>query len=150
MEHQSPDLNTLPRLLAFVPRIDKRAVRDASRPSVDLGIEALDQRDFLGRLLVQVMPSMVLVGQDLLRLHQHQAQRRTMRRHPRHGNIGEWAHGKRLAHAIWVDQLYGQQVLFGDGFGVDHAQGVFADSLDRTPYVDDLVSSFEKAVRVVR
>lgn len=55
---------------------------------------------------------------------------------------------KSLPDTIRIDQLHGQKVLFGHGRGVRDAERVFADGLDGTPDVDDLVAAFEEALGV--
>ena len=51
-----------------------------------------------------------------------------------------------LPDTIRINQLHGQKVIFGHGRSVRDSEGVFADGLDRTPDVDDLVAAFEEAL----
>ena len=55
---------------------------------------------------------------------------------------------KGLPDTIRIDQLHRQQVVVGNGRRVHDAERVFADGLDGTPDVDDLVAAFEEAVGV--
>ena len=56
--------------------------------------------------------------------------------------------GKSLPDAIRIDQLHRQEVFIRHGRSVRDTKRVFADGLDGTPDVDDLVAAFEEAVRV--
>ena len=54
--------------------------------------------------------------------------------------------GKSLPDAIGIDQLHGHEVLVGHGRGVGYSEGIFANGLDGTPDVDDLIAAFEEAL----
>lgn len=55
---------------------------------------------------------------------------------------------KSLPHPIRIDELHGQQVLFGHGGGDRDPERVLADGFDGTPDVDDLVAAFKEALGV--
>ena len=91
-------------------------MRHASRPSVKLGVVALDQQHLLRRLLPQIVPLVRLVR----------------------------AHTERLALTIRVDQLDRDEVAVRHTAGVNHTERVFVDRGDGTPDVDDLVAGLEE------
>jgi hypothetical protein len=108
IEHQSPNLNALPRLLVLLSRVDKRGVRDTSGPPVVQIVIALDQGHLVRSLSILEVPAVVGIRLD--------------------------AEG--LASTVGVDQRRGDEVGFGNGMGVGNGQGVLVDCLDRTPYLD--------------
>ena len=90
MKNQRPDLNTLPRALPFICLIHERAMRHSPSPTIHLGIKTLDQQNLARCLLAEVEPAMIRV----------------------------WTDGECFAHAIGIDQLYGDEVVIWYGRGV--------------------------------
>lgn len=122
MEHQRPNFDALPWRLALGTLIYKRTMRHSPRASIRLRIKALDQQNLPWRLRPQIMPLVLIIR----------------------------PHGISLSHSIWIDQLHWQKILVRDRVGVGYAERVFADSLDGSPDVDDLIAAFEEALCVSR
>ena len=120
MEHQRPHLNTLPGLLIDSLGILKRRMRHPPRSAIKLRIIALNQRDLLRALPIEVIPAMLRVR----------------------------FHSQRLALAVRVDQADGDEVRFGHGVRVRDGEWVLEDLLDGPPDVDDLVTGGEEGVGV--
>lgn len=92
------------------------------RPPIQLGVEALDQQRLLGRLPVEVIPLVLPVRSDSVR----------------------------LTLPVRVYETDAHEVRVRDGMRIRHSQGVLQNLLDRPPNVDDLVAGREQPVRVFR
>ena len=68
MKHQSAHLNTLPRPLTLRLRVHKSRMRHPPRPPIQLRIKAFDQHDLLRRLAIRIVPLMLLVRANRVRL----------------------------------------------------------------------------------
>lgn len=121
MKYECPDLDTLPGLLMSSAFIHKCAMRHSSRPPIGFGIKTFDQQDLIGPLLLEIMPTMVLVR----------------------------SHGKCFPHPIRVYQLDRHQVAIRHGSCISHRERIFSNRLNRSPQVDDLEASSQKSVRFV-
>lgn len=121
MEHQSSDLDTLPRRGIHRLRIDKGGMWNPPGTTVEFGIEALDQNHLFGRLSVQVVPFMFRIRTD----------------------------GVRLAPTVRVDQIHAHKVRVRHRVGVRDGERIFIDGLDGSPDVDDLIAGLEQLVRLV-
>ena len=120
MKNQRSNLDTFPRDFSLSPSIHKCAMRRPSSPSIYLRVKTLDQHNLLWGLLPKIIPTMALIGPN----------------------------GKSLPDPIRINQLHGQKVVFGHRRSIGDSKRVFADGLDGTPDVDDLVAAFEEAVSV--
>ena len=58
-------------------------------------------------------------------------------------------HGERLALAAGIDEPYGHKVRVGHRVCVCDSKGIFEDTLDGAPHVDDLVARLEELVGIV-
>ena len=116
MKNQGPNLNTLPRHLSFPLLIHKRTMWHSPRPSVNLTIKTLDQQHLSWGLLVNVKPPMSLT----------------------------WPDAVRLPFTIRIDQLHRHEILIGHRIRFRDAERVLQDRFDGSPYIDDLVTAFEK------
>lgn len=122
IEHQSPDLNTLSRLLLFRPWNRKRRVRHPARPPIRLGLEALEDGHHLRRLVASVVEPDRRVRLD----------------------------EARFANLVRIDHLDGEEVGVGDGPRVRHGQRVSTDGAQGPPDIDDLVPALQERVRFGR
>ena len=120
MEDQRSDFDTLPSTLILRPLIHKRAMRRPPSPPIQFGVKTLDQQHLPRRLLSQIIPAMTRI----------------------------WPDRKSLADTIRVNQLHSQEVVVRHGSGIRDPEWVFADGLDGTPDVDDLIATFEEALSV--
>lgn len=118
VENQSPDLDRLSTIVIYVLRVNKSGMRHAPRSSVELGVVTLDQGNLIDILAVEVIPLVLVVGAD----------------------------GVRLALAGWVDQTDADEVGVRDTVGVGDGEGILEDLFDGTPDVDDLVAGGEELV----
>lgn len=121
MKYERSDLNALPSHLVNSALIHKCAMRHSSGPTISLGIKTFDQQDLIRLLLLEIVPAMVLVRSN----------------------------GIRLPHPIRIYQLDRYQITIGYGSCIDHGERVFPNCLDGPPEVDDLESSSEKLVRLL-
>lgn len=120
MKNQRSNLDTLPSTFSLSPLIHERAMRRPPSPPIQLRIKTLDQHNLPRRLLPKIEPAMMQI--------------RTNR--------------KGLPNTIRINQLHRQKVMFGHGRSVRDSERVFADGLDGTPDVDDLIAAFEETLSV--
>lgn len=118
VEDQSPDLNTLPRLLVLGRWVDKRCMRHSPRTTIELRVVALDEHNLLRRLPVQVEPPMAFVGPN----------------------------GERGTFSVWVDEGNGHEIRLGNRVRVCNRQRILEHALDGAPDVDDLMASAQQRI----
>lgn len=124
VENKTSHLNTLSPFFILSPRKFKSRVRHSLRSLLILRItlhsstivEALDQQDLLGRLMVLVEPLVLVVV----------------------------LHGQSLSVACLVDETDRDEVFFTDGLGLGNGERVPTDGLDGSPDVDDLDAAFDE------
>lgn len=106
IKHQSPHLNTLPRLLILLTLIHKRRMRHPARhPRLVNRVKALYQRHLIRPLRVLEIPPMPLVRPDR----------------------------KRLPAPVGVDEPDPDQIRLGDRVRVGDGERVFEDCFDGAP-----------------
>ena len=59
-------------------------------------------------------------------------------------------HTKRLSSAVGINELDRHQFVVVDGVSCCDAQGIFEDSFDWSPDVDDLEAAFEESLGFIR
>ena len=121
VENQGSHLDTLSGTLGLGLCVYKRAVRYSPGPPILLRIKTLNKQRLLGCLLPQVEPAMIRI----------------------------WPNRTSLPNTIRVDQRHGQKVVIWHRRSIGDSEWVFANCLDGTPNVDDLITAFEKALGFV-
>lgn len=122
MENQRAHLNALPAPLMRRTLINERRMRHPPRPPVKLAVETLDQKHLLRRLPAQIVPPVLCVRSDRVR----------------------------LPSAIGVDQRDGDEIGVGDRVRLRDGEGVSGNWLDRAPDVDDLVAGLQEGLGELR
>jgi hypothetical protein len=112
IKHQRAHLNALARRLIGMCGIHKSRVRNSPGASIVQRIVALNQQRLIGPLGVLVVPPVA----------------------------GARAHGVRLAFAVGVDQLGGNEIRVGNGIRVGRRERVPEDGLDRAPDLQHKIS----------
>lgn len=113
MKDQRTHFNAFSRLFINRSRVHECRMRHTSGAAIQLGVEAFDQHDLLGRLSVKIEPPM-------LRIRFHRIC---------------------FALSIRVDQSNADQVRVRHRMGISDRERVLENLLDRAPDIDDLVSS---------
>lgn len=154
MEHQSPDLDTLPSLAVRRLGIHKGRVRHPPRPAIQLRVVALDQRHLARGLAIGVEPLVRLV-----RFHCNSApvSQPAGRHRQSQQSVQESAEKKgstkrttqRLPPPIWIDQPDGHKIPLGHAPGLGHRERVLEDGPDGPPHVDDLDAAPQQPLRLV-
>lgn len=92
IKHQSPNFNTLSRVVILLTRILKSSMRHSSCPPIVCGVITLDQGDLLWRLSILEVPLMCLVRLD----------------------------SESLTPTIRIDQSCANEIRLWDGMGVSN------------------------------
>jgi len=118
VENQSPNLNTLSCFLILIFLVHKRTMRYSPRSTIRLRIEALDEDNLLRSLRVQVIPFVSWSWPDCIS----------------------------LALTIRVDEFDRNEFIVLYSVRGSNTKRIFEDGLDRTPDIDNLVTTFEKRI----
>ena len=122
MENQSPDFDTFSGILINCLRVHECCVWHPASTPVKLRVEALDQHHLLRRLSVRIMPLVLRVRFD----------------------------GVRLASAVGVDQGNSNEICVWNAMCIRDSEWILQNRLDWAPDVDDLVSCLEKSLSLFR